>query len=143
MFLSLDGTFWIQIVNFFIFYAILNVVYIKPAGEALSRRRAYIDSVRDQFDAARHMQSELMAQAEEKRAAGRREGDHHAAALRAEAMRQAEEIVGKAQAEAMAISQDAITKVERELNEARANRHRLVLELSEDMYARAVGAGTS
>lgn len=139
MFLKLDGTFWIQIINFFIFYAILTVVYIKPAAEALRKRRAYIDSVQSEYEQARRALSELAAQADEKRAAGRREGDHRAAALRAEAMRQAEEIVGKAQAESVGIAEDAISKVEHELNEARSHRYRLVQELAQDMLSRAVG----
>ena len=45
MFLSLDGTFWIQLINFAIFFAILNVVFMRPVGEAIKKRRAYIDSV--------------------------------------------------------------------------------------------------
>jgi F0F1-type ATP synthase membrane subunit b/b' len=139
-FLQLDGTFWVQIINFFIFYAILNVVYIKPAAEALRKRRAYIDSVHAEYEAARRTARELAAQADEKRAEGRREGDHVAAAIRNEAMRQAEEIVGKAQAQAVAIADDALMKVERELNEARASRYRLVGELARDMLARVVGA---
>src|SRR5579872_4425114 len=110
-FLQLDGTFWLQIINFFIFYAILNVVYIKPAAEALRKRRAYIDSVRDEYESARRTKGELAEQAESKRADGRREGDHIAATLRADAMRQAEEIVGKAQAEAVKISEEALVKV--------------------------------
>ncbi|MBV8425107.1 MAG: ATP synthase F0 subunit B [Candidatus Eremiobacteraeota bacterium] len=138
MFLKLDGTFWVQIINFFIFYAILNVVYIKPAAQALRKRREYIDSVQNEYDAARRSQRELVVQADQKRAEGRREGDHRAAALRSEAMRQAEEIVGKAQAEGLQISQDALNKVERELNAARASRYRLVRELAADMYDRAV-----
>ena len=139
MFLQLDGTFWIQVINFFIFYAILNVVYIKPASEALRKRRAYIDSVRDEYEAARRDHTELAAQADGKRSEGRREGDHTAATLRNSAMRQAEEIVGKAQTESTTISEEAIKKVERELNEARANRYRLALELAGDMVDRAVG----
>jgi F0F1-type ATP synthase membrane subunit b/b' len=40
MFLSLDGTFWFQLVNFAIFFAILNVVFLRPVGEAIKKRRA-------------------------------------------------------------------------------------------------------
>lgn len=139
MFLQLDGTFWIQIINFFIFYAILNVVYIKPASAALRKRREYIDSVRNEYEAALREVDELKNAADEKRAEGRREGDHIAATIRNEAMKQAEEIVAKAQAEFSRIVEESETKVYREMSVARAEEQRLVRELADEMVERAVG----
>jgi F0F1-type ATP synthase membrane subunit b/b' len=139
MFLKLDGTFWIQIINFFIFYAILNMVYIKPASAALRKRRAYIDSVHNEYEEALREVDELKNESDNKRAEGRREGDHIAATIRGEAMKQAEEIVAKAQAEFARIVEESETKVHREMSVARAEEHRLVQELAEDMVARAVG----
>ena len=139
MFLKLDGTFWIQIINFFIFYAILNVVYIKPASAALRKRRAYIDSVHSEYEAALREIEELKNEADEKRAEGRRAGDHVAATVRNEAMRQAEEIVAKAQAEFSRIVEESETKIHREVSVARAEEHRLVQELAEEMVERTVG----
>ncbi len=139
MFLKLDGTFWIQIINFFIFYAILNAVYIKPASAALRKRRGYIDSVHNEFEAALREVDELKSESDDKRAAGRREGDHVAATIRGEAMKQAEEIVAKAQAEFSRIVEESETKVHREMSVARAEEHRLVQELAEEMVERAVG----
>src|SRR5579863_3572236 len=106
-FLSLDGTFWIQIINFFIFYWILNILYIKPASAALRERRKYIDSVMNEYDTACRTVAELRAQADEKLAEGRREGDHVAATIRAEAMQRAEAIMTKAQAEFTQIVEEA------------------------------------
>ncbi|HTX04043.1 MAG TPA: ATP synthase F0 subunit B [Candidatus Acidoferrales bacterium] len=139
MFLSIDGTFWIQIINFFIFYAILNVVYIKPASAALRKRREYIDSVHNEYEAALREVEELKNEADTKRAEGRREGDHTAATIRNEAMRQAEEIVSRAQDEFSRIVEESESKIHRELNTARAEEHRLVRELADEMVARAVG----
>lgn len=139
MFLKLDGTFWIQIINFFIFYAILNAVYIKPASAALRKRRAYIDSVHNEYEAALREVEELKNEGDNKRAEGRREGDHVAATIRNEAMKQAEEIVAKAQAEFTRIAEESETKVHREMNVARAEEHRLVQELADEMVQRAVG----
>ncbi len=139
MFLKLDGTFWIQIINFFIFYAILNVVYIKPASAALRKRRAYIDSVHNEYEAALREVEELKNESDNKRAEGRREGDHVAATIRGEAMKQAEEIVTKAQTEFARIVEESETKIDREMSVARAEEHRLVQELAEEMVQRAVG----
>lgn len=139
-FLSLDGTFWLQIINFFIFYWILNIVYIKPASEALRKRRAYIDSVLNEYEQARRSEANLRAQADEKLAEGRREGDHVAATIRAEAMRRAEEIMTKAQAEFTKIVEDAQATAERETAAARAHEEKLAKELAETMLTRTVGA---
>jgi len=139
-FLSLDGTFWLQIINFFIFYWILNIVYIKPASEALRKRRAYIDSVIHEYEQARRTEAELRAQADEKLAEGRREGDHAAAAIRSEAMKRASEIMAKAQAESQQIVQEAEATVEREAAAARAHADELAKELAGTMLSRTVGA---
>ena len=45
MFLRIDGTFFVQLVNFAIFFAVLNVVFLKPVGAAIRKRREYIESV--------------------------------------------------------------------------------------------------
>ena len=138
-FLQIDGTLWIQIVNFFIFYAILNVVYIKPAAEALRKRRAYIDSVQAEYETAIHQVRELKSEAESRRAAARREGEQKAASSRGEAQRQAEEITSAAQARAAEIVARALQTVEGELSTARTNEDALVKGLADTMLARAVG----
>jgi F-type H+-transporting ATPase subunit b len=139
-FLSLDGTFWIQIINFFIFYWIMNVVYIKPASKALRERRKYIDSVMNEYDAACRTVVELRGQADEKLAEGRREGDHIAATIRAEAMKRAEDIMTKAQAEFTQIVEEAQATAERETAAARAQADKLAAELATDMLRRTVGS---
>ena len=140
MFLSIDGTFWIQIINFFIFYWILNVVYIKPASAALRERRKYIDSVMNEYDSACRTVAELRAQADEKLAEGRREGDHIAATIRNEAMHRAEEIMSKAQADFTHIVEEAQATAERETAAARAQADKLAADLANDMLRRTVGA---
>ncbi len=139
-FLSLDGTFWMQIINFFIFYWILNVVYIKPASAALRKRRAYIDSVIAEYDRACRTVAELRAQAEEKLAEGRREGDHLAATIRGEAMQRAEKVMAKAQAEFTQIVEEAQATAERETEAARARADSLAKDLANDMLRRTIGA---
>nr|MDQ6929866.1 ATP synthase F0 subunit B [Candidatus Eremiobacteraeota bacterium] len=74
-FLSVDGTFWIQLINFAIFFAILNAVFLKPVGRALAKRRAYIDSLREGYDAANGELARLQSEMEGKRAAARREAE--------------------------------------------------------------------
>ena len=35
----------VQLINFAIFFAILNVIFLRPVSAAIRRRRAYINSV--------------------------------------------------------------------------------------------------
>jgi len=74
MFLSLDGTSWIQLINFAIFFVILNAVFQRPVGAAIRKRRAYIESVKSDFE---HYMAEVKAlrdEAEAKRLFGRDPG---------------------------------------------------------------------
>lgn len=74
-FLKLDGTFWMQLINFAIFFVILNAVFLKPVGRAISKRRAYITSLTTDYDRYMQQVRELTAQAESKRAAARRDAE--------------------------------------------------------------------
>jgi len=38
-FLSVDGTLVVQLINFAIFFAVLNVVFLKPVAAAIRKRR--------------------------------------------------------------------------------------------------------
>jgi len=140
MFLKIDGTLVVQIVNFFIFYAILNLVYIKPAAEALRKRREYLDSVQAEYEAALRDVRDLRAQAEEVRATARRDGEQRAAVVRAEAGKQAEEIAVTAQEKAVYTVETAHKIVASELREQSRNEHALVNDLADHMLARALGS---
>ncbi len=50
MFLSLDGTVFVQLINFAIFFALLNVLFLRPVGRAIAKRRAYIDNLVSDYD---------------------------------------------------------------------------------------------
>jgi F-type H+-transporting ATPase subunit b len=85
MFLSVDGTFFVQLINFAIFYAILHVVFIRPVQRAIAKRREYIDGLTHDYDRAQAEATDLRAQAEGIRNDARREADHILAAARNEA----------------------------------------------------------
>ena len=140
MFLSLDGTFWIQIINFFVFFAILNVVYIKPAAEALRKRREYLDSVQSEYESAQREVRDLKGQAETRRAQARRDGDQEAVNVRAEAQRKADAIVSEGVAKAQSIIESANREVENEMKEANAKEPQLVADLAKTMLDRAIGS---
>ena len=140
MFLSLDGTFWIQVLNFFVFYAALSFLYIKPAAAALRKRRLYIDSVQAEYEAALQQVKDLKAKAESKRFEARREGDQAAGIARAEAQRTADATTLEAQARASQLIEEAHEAVAAELKVARIQEEMLIEDLAQSMLSRAVGS---
>jgi F-type H+-transporting ATPase subunit b len=139
MLLSIDGTLVVQLVNFLIFLLVLDRIFLRPVGAAIARRRAYINSVAAEIEAASIELKRLATQAEERLAAARRAADETVAAARAEAQREAALIVADHQAQAAAIIQQAQASVGLEEQQARANEREIVESLARDMLVRAVG----
>ena len=92
MFLSLDGTLVIQLINFGIFFLILNVVFLRPVGEAIRKRREYILGVQADLERYSHEVQTLRGEADQKRAAARREAEEQVARMRAAAETEAAKI---------------------------------------------------
>jgi F-type H+-transporting ATPase subunit b len=137
--LSLDGTLIVQLVNFIVFLAILNAIFFKPVGAAIARRREFIDGLRHDIEQLHGDVKTLRGQAEERRAAARREADEVIARARVEAGKESDVIVSRAQEQASEIVAKAHADVEGELARARADEPRIVNALADDMLARALG----
>jgi len=140
VFLSLDGTFWIQLVNFMIFFAILNVVFLRPVGAAIRKRREYIDGVKNDYDRFRAEVRSLRSEAETRRAAARREAEETLLKARAEAEREAALIAVTFAERANAIAGEARATVESELQSARQRERELASALAGDLLERALGS---
>ena len=139
MFLSLDGTFWIQLINFAIFFAILNVVFMRPVGAAIKKRRAYIDSVQSDFEGHQQQAVTLRAEAEQKRVAARRAAEEAVTKARSEADAQAAEATAAAGARAQAITDEARRTVAAEYETAKAREGELSTALATTLLSRATG----
>ena len=138
MFLRLDGTFWVQLINFAIFFALLRVVFLRPVGNAIRKRREYINSLVAHYDLYREQAADLQARADATRAAARREAEGILAKARAEASNQTAEI---AQAYARRVTgtiEDAQRTAAAELETARANRQPTVRQLADMMLERTL-----
>lgn len=138
MFLSVDGTFFVQLINFAIFFAILNFVFLRPVGQAVAQRRAYIESVTEDYDRYQAEGNALKAEAQNIRAAARREAEQRAAESRAEGSNQTAELAGTFAQQASETVQQAHKAVEAELGSARADEPQLVEKLANEILARAV-----
>jgi F-type H+-transporting ATPase subunit b len=138
MFLSLDGTFFVQLVNFAIFFALLNVLFLRPVGRAIAKRREYIKSVTRDYDTYQAEANSLRANDERLRAEARREAEQIVAKGRADASNATAEIATKYGAQAQDIVEEAQRQVASELDAARAESERTVGELAGLMVDRSL-----
>lgn len=138
MFLSLDGTFWVQLINFAVFYAILYVVFLRPVQRAIAKRREYIEGLTHEYDRAQAEASELRAQAEQVRADARRESDHLVAAARNEGGNEAAKLATDYAEQVRKIVDDADRKVAGEVEAVRPRERALAQELAERIVGRVL-----
>jgi F0F1-type ATP synthase membrane subunit b/b' len=138
MFLSLDGTFWVQLVNFAIFYVILTVVFLRPVQRAIAKRREYIESLTSDYDRAQEEASALRAQAQQIRADARRESDHILAASRNQAGNEAAQIASDYAQKVQSIVERAHETVAKEIDAMRPHQDAIVRELAETIVGRVL-----
>lgn len=138
MFLSFDGTFWVQLINFAIFYAILYVVFLRPVQRAIAKRREYIDGLTQDYDRAQAEATDLRAQAEAIRAEARRESDHILAAARNEAGNQAAHLSSEYSQRVKAIVERAHATVAQEVDAIRPREDAIASELAAQIVGRVV-----
>ncbi len=139
MFLSLDGTFWVQLVNFAIFFALLNALFLRPVGRAIRKRREYIDGVVSDYAKYQGDAKALREQAERIRAEARREAEQKIAKVRADASNETAEMASRFSAQVQSIVAEAQRNANAELDRARANEDRLVKQLADAMVERTLG----
>lgn len=142
MFLRIDGTFWIQLLNFAIFFALLNVVFLRPVGEAIRKRREYINGVVSGYAAYQAEAKTLRERADGIRAQARREAEQHLAKARADASNEAAALSVQYATRVQTVVEEAQRNADDELNRARAGEDRLVKQLADLMVERSLGAGT-
>jgi F-type H+-transporting ATPase subunit b len=138
--LSLDWTLLVQLVNFIVFLAILNVVFFRPVGAAIAKRRAYIDGLAHDFESLQNDVKALRGQADDLRAAARRRGDEIVTAARAAASGEADAILVEATQKAQGLIDAAGRQVADEVAKARSQEPAIVAALSSQMVATAFGS---
>jgi F-type H+-transporting ATPase subunit b len=138
MFLQPDGTFWVQLINFAIFFAILSAVFLRPVSRAIRERRTYINSVHSDYEKYQTEGGKLRAEAEGVRAAARREAEGTIAKARAEASNKAAEISAQYTARSQSMIENAQKTAGAELAAARAGEDAIVRQLADLMVERTV-----
>ena len=135
--LELNGTLLVQLVNFVVFLAILNAIFMKPVGAAIARRRAYIDGLARDIESLQSDAKALRGQADEKRAVARRAADEVVVAARSRAGTEAEAIAGDAATRVQKLVSDAHAQVAQEVAAAEHAEPALVAGLAQTMVERA------
>jgi F0F1-type ATP synthase membrane subunit b/b' len=138
MFLTVDGTFWVQLVNFAIFFVILNLVFVRPVQRAIAERRAYIDSLTHDYDRAQAEASSLRAQADTIRAEARRESDHILAAGRNDGGNEAARIATEYASKVQAIVESAHATVASEVAAIKPQQDALAQELADGIVGKVL-----
>ncbi len=138
MFLQPDGTFFVQLINFAIFFALLNVVFLRPVSRAIRKRRDYINSVTSDYDRYQSEAKMLRAQAEEVRLTARRQAEATITKARADASNTAAELAANDAARVQSEIERAQTTAQSELQAARANEGAIVQQLADLMVQRTV-----
>ncbi len=141
MFLVPDGTFWFQLVNFAIFFALLNAVFLRPVGAAIKKRREHIEGVQSDYERYAHQIETLRTDADARRAGARRAAEETVAKARASAEREAQTIVATQAAAAQAITDQARATVALEVEAAKAREAELSQGLAQTLLERALAGG--
>jgi F0F1-type ATP synthase membrane subunit b/b' len=141
MFIFPDGTLWIQLINFAIFFVVLNAVFLRPVSAAIRKRREYVNSVVSDYDKYQAEANALRENAERVRAEARREAEHLLVKARADASNKTAELSSDYAQRVTAMVEDAQRTVAGELQAARSNEDALVKQLAGIMVDRTVGEG--
>ena len=141
MFLKVDGTLFVQLINFAVFFALLNIVFLRPVGRAIAKRREYINGLVSDYDRYQEEARSLREEAEAVRAAARREAEHRVAAARAQASNEAAEASATYAQQARQIVEAAQATAEAELDAARAGEGDTVRMLANVMLDRVIPEG--
>ncbi len=138
MFLAPDGTLFVQLLNFAIFFAVLSVVFLRPVSRAIKQRREYINSVTADYDKYQGEANSLRAQAEAERAGARRDAEAVIGKARAQASNESAELSAQYTATAQATIDAAHQTVASELDTARASETGIVAKLADLMLERTL-----
>jgi F-type H+-transporting ATPase subunit b len=138
MFLSLDGTLFVQLINFAIFLAVLNVVFLRPVGRAIAKRRAYIDDLASDYERYQDKARSLREEAAAIRTEARRNAEHRVGTARAAASNEAAEMSSRYAQRARSMTEEAQNTAQAELETARAGEGEAVRRLANVMLDRVL-----
>jgi len=139
MLLTIDGTFFVQILNFILFWVLLNYFFIAPTRRAIEQRQKYVADLYHKGDEMQTKAAALRAQADAILAEARRKTEEAIRAAAAEASDEVHLIERKAADEASASIALAHANVAAERQQAVEKQQAFVTDLAHTMVERATG----
>ena len=139
MLLSIDGTFFVQILNFILFWVLLNYFFIAPTRRAIEQRQKYIADLYREGDELAAKAVAARAQADVNLGEARRKTEEAMRAAAAHAVDEAHIIERKAAEEAAASIALAHATVAAERRQALEKQQAFVTDLARSMVERATG----
>jgi F-type H+-transporting ATPase subunit b len=143
MLLSLDGTFLVQVLNFIVFWVLLNYFFIAPTRRAIEERQRYVANLYREGDELSGQARNLQREADKILAAARRRTEE---TMRDASVRASEEthmIERQAGEEAGATIALAQATVASERAAAREKQEAFINELARTMFDRATAPASS
>jgi F-type H+-transporting ATPase subunit b len=140
MLLSIDGTFLVQILNFILFWVLLNYLFIAPTRRAIEERQRYVTNLYREGDELSAQAAALTAQAEGILNAARRRTEDAMRGASARASDETHTIERRAAEEAAATVALAHATVASERAAAQAKQQDFINELARTMVTRATDA---
>src|SRR5579863_1462058 len=132
----------VQLINFAIFFAVLNVIFLRPVSAAIRRRREYINSLVSDYDEYQAQAKSLREQAEGVRASARLDAEQRLAAARAAGSNETAELATRYSQRAANIVGEAQRTVRGELDEARAGESAAARSIADFMLVRVIPEAT-
>jgi F-type H+-transporting ATPase subunit b len=136
------NTLILQLINFAIFFALLNVLFLRPVGKAIRKRREYIDGVVNDYATYQSEAKTLREKAERVRMDARRTAEARLAKARGEASNEAATIAADYSSRAQSTIEQAHRKADDALTQARVGEDKLVEQLAAGMVESALGTGS-
>jgi F-type H+-transporting ATPase subunit b len=140
MLLSIDGTFLVQILNFIVFWVLLNYLFITPMRRAIEERQRYVANLYREGDELSGQAASLASEAEGILNSARRRTDEAMRAASAHASEQTHAIERHATEEAAATVALAHATVASERAQAADKQQKFIGELARTMVERATSA---
>ncbi len=140
MLLQVDGTFWVQLANFAIFFGLLYVIFLRRVGSEIKKRREYINSVSADYSAYQTEGQTLRAKAEAIRAQARRDAEQTIAAARGKTSDESADLAADFNAKVQSAVEAAHATVGTELAQARTGSDAAVRGLADLLVERAIGS---
>jgi F-type H+-transporting ATPase subunit b len=118
--ISINETFFIQLISFLVFLFVLNRVMIRPLVSTMEQRKEYLADVKTDIDKAKSNLDDFNAELDHQRLQVRKEADAAVLEIEEEADVRAAELVGAARSQITALRQETEKKVNQQLKDARA-----------------------